>query len=396
MSRSLNICQNNGQYLLNNSSIANFTCLCTKCFTGSFCEIEKYSDNLWHMGISDEKRFINYRLIEVIFGFLLAIISVLSNILALQTFLCSRKIRITNLGVYLILLSLTCLIVSIIRGVFVFGSAFIIADNLGSTYHLFQCIMARLLASSLIHCTSWLILYIAIERLLIEHSLVSLYDSRRRSLISSLFLYSSVPLKNILVNIFGRKASYSSADFCLLNFTSTGYIFYSILRWINYLLPPTALFISCLFVLHNLLQHRLYYTAEHSSRISSMKLIFLNHRDFILQPFVFTCCVMPYFISGHFMTCANADTHVIGKLRTVFPLISDFAVALPFFTAVCPSKIYAQEFWNTSYIGRFLLYIKGSKKVSSERPKLEIWSLTNPCLCLTTGSSPRFIVHIEQ
>ena len=184
-----NICQNNGQCRLDNSTITNFTCFCTKCFTGILCEMKKYSGNLWYMGISDEKHFKNYRWIEAIAGFLLSVVSLLSNFLALQTFLCSRKIRITNLGVYLVLISSSCLIISILRGTFAFIAAFIGAAKLGNTYNLFQCAVIRLFASSLIYCVFWLILFVAIERILIEYSFVHLYDSRRRSLISSLCLY---------------------------------------------------------------------------------------------------------------------------------------------------------------------------------------------------------------
>lgn len=359
MSCSSNICQHNGQCLHDNSSITNFTCICTKCFTGPFCEMEKYSGNLWYMEISDDKRFKNYQLIEAIAGFLLAIISFISNFLALQTFLCSKKIRITNLGIYLILFSLSCLIVCIIRGMFTFVAAFIIADELESTYNLFRCVMMSLFASSLIYCIRWLMLYIAIERVLIEYSFFNLYDSRRRSLISTLCLYSIVPVTNILINIFGRKRNYSFADFCELNLTSTGYIFYSTFRGINYLVAPIGLLISCLFILHHLLQHRLYFTADSSSLGSSIQLIIRNHRDFIVQSLVFTHCVMPNFMIGYFMTCSKADTHAVGKLRTILVLLSDAGLAITFFAFVIPSKVYVQEFWNTSYVGRFLLYIKG-------------------------------------
>jgi len=373
ISCSLNICQHNGQCLLDNSSIANFTCLCTNCFTGSICEMEKYSDNLWYMGISDENRFKNYQLIETIIGFLLAILSFLSSFLALQTFLCSEKIRITNLGVYLILLSFSCLIISIIRGVFIFVAISISTGRLGSNYKLFQCAVMHLFAPSLIYCFFWLILYIAIERVLIEYSFVNLYDSRRRSLISSSCLYTIVPVTNILVNIFGRQSGNSFADFCLLNYTSTGYIFYSILRWINYLVAPIALFISFLLILHHLLRHRLHYTADSSSIGSSIKLVILNHRDFIVQPLVFTLCVMPYFIIGDLMTCSKADTDAIGKLTTIFSLVSDSALAMIFFTSVSPSKFYMQEFWNKSYVGRFLLYIKDRSCTSTLRQ----WSVSS-------------------
>jgi hypothetical protein len=250
---SINICQNNGQCLLDNSSIGNLTCLCTKCFTGTFCEMGKYSDNLWYKGISDDKCFKNYRQIEAIVGFLLAVVSFLSNFLVLQTCLCSRKIRITNIGVYLLLLSSSCLMVSFI-------GAFIGATKLGNTYILFQCAVMRLFVSSLIYCIFLLILCITVERILIEYSFISLYHSRRSSLISNLCFYSIAPMINILVNIYGRKDNYSFIDFCEINFTSTGYMVYSVLRWIIFVIASVAVLICCFFILHHLLQHRRRFT----------------------------------------------------------------------------------------------------------------------------------------
>lgn len=58
------------------------------------------------------------------------------------------------------------------------------------------------------------------------------------------------------------------------------------------------------------------------------------------------------------MTCSKADTHVIGKLRTILALLSDSALATVFYIYVRASKFYMQEFWNVSYVGRFLVYVK--------------------------------------
>jgi hypothetical protein len=67
--------------------------------------------------------------------------------------------------------------------------------------------------------------------------------------------------------------------------------------------------------------------------------------------------VMPYFILGNTMTCSKADTPVVGRLTTIFMLLSDSALTMTFFTAVSPSKFNMCEFWNTSYVGRFLFYL---------------------------------------
>jgi hypothetical protein len=185
-----------------------------------------------------------------------------------------------------------------------------------------------------------------------------------------------MPVINILVNIIGSKSNYSFVGFCQLNFTSTGYIFYSILRSINYLVAPIALLISYFFILHHLLQHRLCFTDDSTSLCSTIKLIILKHRDFLLQPLVFTLCIMPYFIFGHLMTCSKADIHVVGKIRTISVLLSDSALTMTFFTSVSPSKVYMQEFWNTSYFGRFLLHIK-DRSCAGMPKKLSVPSISS-------------------
>ena len=143
------------------------------------------------------------------------------------------------------------------------------------------------------------------------------------------------------------------------------------------MVASTALFVSCFFILHHLLRRRLHF-ADHSSSLgSSVKLIILNHRDFILQPLAFALCVMPYFISGHLMTCSKADTHVVGKLRTIFVLLSDSAQGITFFTYVSPSKVYMQEFWDSSYLGRLLTYIKDRAHTGILR-KISVYTVYHP------------------
>ncbi|UJR29635.1 hypothetical protein I4U23_017183 [Adineta vaga] len=358
LSCEINICQNNGQCFLFNSSINNFTCICTRCYTDSFCQTEKYSQNLWYMGISDDKRFSNYQIIERIIGLIISIISLICNCLALQIFVCSKTIRITNLGIYLIILSLSCLIISILRGIFISIVIFNNPIQLGNVYFIFQCATIRLFASSIICCLFWLLLYIAVERILLAYSFVNLNDSRKRSIISCILLFIIIPTLTFSIIFFGSKKGNTSTDFCRLNFTSKGYIFYSIFRWFNYLIAPIASLISCICILHNLIQHRLYLTTHSETLASSVKLIISNHQDFFMVPLVFTLCIMPYFILTQIVTCSSADNFIVGKLTTIFQLLSDLALIIPFLTTVLPSKLYMEHFWEISHVGRFLIYIK--------------------------------------
>ncbi|UJR18841.1 hypothetical protein I4U23_021969 [Adineta vaga] len=153
-----NICQNNGQCFLFNLFISNFTCICPRCYKGSVCEIEKYSQNLWYLSIGDDKRFSNHQMIETIVGLIISILAFILN-----------------------------------------------------------CLML---------------------------------------------------------------------------------------------------------------------------------------------PLVFTLCIMPYFILTQIVTCSSADNFVIGKLITILEFLLDLVLIIPFLTTILPSKLYMEHFWEISYFGRFLIYIK--------------------------------------
>jgi hypothetical protein len=358
MSCPINVCQNNGKcFLLANSTTTTY-CLCNRCFTGNQCEIERYSKNLWIYGISEETKKDYHPYNETIALSILGIIAFISNLLSLQTFLFSKKIRITNLGIYLILHSLTGLIISIIQNVFAFMDLISNFKKVSELNHMIQCGFIRVLQNSLVFCLYWLWLYIAAERVLIEHSFVSLYDSRRRSFISSILLFILLPLSNLLPILFGRKDySYNSYDFCLLNFTSIGYMFYSIFLYINYIASPISFIIACVFIFKHLIDHRLNLINNESFR-SSLILIASKHYDFFLPPLVYSLLTSPHFIFDKLMNCLISDSIVVSRTQTVLQLLRYSSLSLSFYIYVYLSKIYLQEFWQTSPFGRFFIYIK--------------------------------------
>ncbi|CAF1455769.1 unnamed protein product [Adineta steineri] len=340
---SINTCQNNGQCFLN-------TCNCTICYTGLLCEQEKYSQNLWELGISNENRFKYDSLILTIALCIISFFSLISNFLALQTYLSSEKIRITNLGIYLILYSFGCLIVTTI--LFLFGLLQYIGLVLST--NVIRCAFIRLISNSIVFCLVWLNLYIAIERALIEYNIVGLYDRKRRSLILCLLLYILIPLSNILPIIFGRKPNYS---LCTLNLTSTGYFFYSNLQYVHYLVGPFAFTISFIFIIIHLFKHRRNLTDEETI-FKSICLIMKKHYGFCVPLVIFTALISPYFVLGKVMTCGSANTSLVGKMTTITNILSNLILALTFLMYVYPSSVYMNAFWQSSYCGRILIYLK--------------------------------------
>ena len=174
------------------TSYPSMICSCGTCFTGQFCELAKWSKNLWQSGISNSNSFKNEPFVETITLFITGLLSVLGTILSLQTFLSSRKIRTTNLGIYLILFSLTGLTISLIRTTFASINLFV--KNVPISTNLIQCAVVRLFLNSLVFCLYWFCFFVALERGLIEYGSVSLYDSRRRSFFISTAVYVLVSL----------------------------------------------------------------------------------------------------------------------------------------------------------------------------------------------------------
>lgn len=118
MSRSTDICQNNGKYFL----IATHTtiyCLCNACFTDNQYDIECYLKSLWRHSISKENTNAYYQYIGmIIIPDIFDIIVFVSNLLSLQTFLFKKKLCITNMDVYLFIFSLTALLSVVYKGHF--------------------------------------------------------------------------------------------------------------------------------------------------------------------------------------------------------------------------------------------------------------------------------------
>lgn len=148
----INICQNNGKCILLINHTTTSYCLCNKCFTGNQCEIQQYSKNLWIYGMSEENRKAYNPYNETIVLAVLGIISLINNLLSLQTFLFSKNIRITNLGIYLILYSLAGLIVSIIQSVFALMNLIYNFKETSELNHLIQCACIRVVLRSLTFC----------------------------------------------------------------------------------------------------------------------------------------------------------------------------------------------------------------------------------------------------
>jgi hypothetical protein len=68
--------------------------------------------------------------------------------------------------------------------------------------------------------------------------------------------------------------------------------------------------------------------------------------------------IIPTYIFSKMVNCVRADSVAAFRTMIITGLLADSALALPFFVYVYLSKIYLDEFWQTSPFGRFLIYVK--------------------------------------
>ena len=173
-----NICVESHGYCVSNETIKP-KCICLPCFTGEHCEQERVSRNLWFLFIPADKKDPNGNIFRTTILVLFGIFLLLNGILCLQTYLC-KKIRITNLGIYLIMLS----IVSILLGLMLLalGSIVSYVKELprADLFLDLQCLIySKFVYMSFVAMYNWFIASVAIERMLLEcfNNLYTLHDS---------------------------------------------------------------------------------------------------------------------------------------------------------------------------------------------------------------------------
>lgn len=337
-------------------------CLCYTCYTGKYCEEEKLSRNIWYWGLATQQTesLINA---ERIILLVVSIISILNCLLCLQTYLTSFKIRQTNIGVYLILGAFCSLLFSLLTFITTVLSWF--PSVLLTKYPKINCfITSKHFGPSLAYIWIWLVAFVAIERMLTSCFYYSLFDSRRRSIITSILLIIICPLTT-LPGVFTvkdipddeiQKAAMSSV--ACINYTPTGYIINKVIVSIHTYVTLALYIFLIVAVFIRLLLHRR--RLFHGSRTSkNIYLILSKHRDLFVPLTVQTICTLPLAILSEMMTCEKAANSANQpSIYFAFALIAILPEILSFFMYVVVCNVYMTEFWETSLVGRCLVKVK--------------------------------------
>ncbi|UJR35182.1 hypothetical protein I4U23_027949 [Adineta vaga] len=308
-----NLCQADHGYCIHNKGTNISSCLCLPCFTGEFCKEDKYSKNLWILSMTPIQTSNGIPVLCII-DIVLSIILFINGIVCLQTYLYSERIRTTNLGIYLIMLSIVSMIFGIEHVVLVTlnlsNMNLIQADVFAK---IFCFIYVKYVNTSLIYMYIWFTTSIAIERALLHH-----HCSRSLSTLPGTF--------NVRQSRFEQFPSVEC-----VNFTPK--------------------------VLVHLLRHRHRLTND-GSLLEDILLILKKHKDFFVPYLIQVIGLSPSFILEFTMTCSTGSSVRVAWLYLIFSIFATVPFILTFYLCIYLSSVYMEEFWTTSLLGKLVLKLK--------------------------------------
>ena len=361
-SKEKNICIKDHGHCVFNEMIKP-TCVCSPCFKGEHCEEEAVSRNLWSIGIPYNELGPNGTLIKPIIMIVFGIFLVFNGILCLQTYLC-KDIRRTNLGIYLIMLSIVSIFIGMIHLIIPILSMCISKPSHRNLFADLYCFQAKFVYVPLVFMYNWFIASVAIERMLVKcfTNYYDLHDSRRRSLISSLLIVIICPLTT-LPGVFTVRQN-QSPDLRLvkcMNFTPLGYILFITITRIHLFAFYFIYILMNIVVLAHLLRHRRRFPDGYSL-LDHVCLILRKHKDFFVPYLIQALGQLPNVLMDFIMACSSASTTRVARIYLAFSVLQILPFAITFYLYIYLAPVYWLTFWESSPIGKCLMKLMQKRK----------------------------------
>jgi hypothetical protein len=271
-----------------------------------------------------------------------------------------REIRKTNLGIYLIMLSIVSIFIGIIH--LIFASIVLHVKELPQPYlfvDLHCLIHGKFVYPPLVFMFNWFIASVAIERMLVTcFENYGLHDSRRRSVICSTLIVIICPITT-LPGVFTVRQNQSPElrSIQCINFTSLGYILYETITRIHLFAFYFIYIVMNAVVLGRLLRHRRCFV-DSDSLSAQVCLILRKHKDFFIPYLIEALGQLPGTLMDFIMTCSTADTILVARLSLTFTVLQIIPFVITFYLYIYLSPVYWLEFWNSSPIGKCLMKVK--------------------------------------
>ena len=355
-------------------------CICYPCYYGNTCEKELFSRNLWIVG----EPSINTQMTSAfkILLLLFSIIQIINCLLCLQTYFFSRKIRITNMGVYLIFNTIISFLIALEELVATIILWFI--GQLPDRYWQMECLIdQKFMLISLTYIWGWSVFFIALERMLVECYDYSLFDSQKRSFIISILIFIICPLttipgiftlKELPVDELQPPVIKSLIPYNCINYTPVGYTIYKTISSVHIYGTLVAYIVLCVVVFRHMLRHR-QCTALNYTTAQNIRMILYNHRDFFIPLIVTVSCAIPILVINEIMTCFGASkVESLPYLILVFGnIVGLLPTAFSFFYYIYPAHVYMVAFWDESSVGQCLCKLKTKINEIGQRLKSTSW-----------------------
>lgn len=193
------------------------------------------------------------------------------------------------------------------------------------------------------------------ERALIECYNFSLYDSRRRSVISTGLLLLIQIVWNLLPNVFFRQTG-TTINTCNGPLTRQGKILLTLFFY-KEVIPLVLCLVATVLVLRQLARHR-HILIDRKLNFTDYFRICLNHKDFF-APLILYCFTVPptfiYFtIDPYYELLPSRQTNYPSL---IIESIYHFYTTSTFVIYVYANRVYREAFWGSSFIGRGLIHL---------------------------------------
>ncbi|CAF1437989.1 unnamed protein product [Adineta ricciae] len=336
-------CSNNGQ-LIFNVTLNQSYCQCNPCYQGLNCS-----------ELIPRKQQVQFNLKRdnFIISLILTLLTLLNNHLTVELCIRSKRIRSTNIGIYLIIYSL----VSIIGRILLFISDSIqymksidLHENIELDETL-QCFLEKLGKHVATFICVWIGALIAFERALIICSTVRMNASRWRSMKVLLISLCFIAPTCILMLIYRCQ---EDSPHGTLESRLTSALIYTVdfLAGVIYLA-------STIIVLKNLASRISHFTSVQQSRRNIYRILLKRHFFIFLPPLIYSLCVLPYQIwypinrsKQTFLYCGISATEYLFKIL-VYQL-TPVPTAITWLIFIYPSNVYMTEFYRETRLGRRL------------------------------------------
>lgn len=338
-------CESHGKCVVNISSNTTF-CQCAPCYGGVFCQ-----NVVWRQGKYDTTYAY---FIASIIG---ACFSLLNNGLVFELFICCRRIRFTNCGIYLCVYSIVSLLSSILvltdQLVQYYPNSLI---NNSNSYGTFHCYVSKIIYNTLVYLCIWLSSCIAFERALFIWFNTKQYTYwRSYATIIVIFVIavgSATPMLIYNCDWDNKPALGTLRIFFVW--------FYMIVGIATYVLITILVLVSFARRIH-------YYGMENGSRIKTFCKLLRSHLLIFVPPLAFTICQLPYTIVVNTKNPAYSYYQCgISLIEFIVKVTMDALTYTPYTLTwllfVYPSRVYMLEYylktWSGQRLAKILLFLR--------------------------------------